>query len=204
MYWLCKAAERGSKEARDTITEMLNGGQGVNETNFEAVYACSWRGRLTVSQLMGRRLGRKAFRHLELGRGFCTSDQLFRCMKGKDINNLDAQDVQDKIHFSQRITSEQLAEAGAQQMDGKLPELDCLLNNYRGRWNPLVTAVLWLVLLCFASVAMTFYDVFSPLLLVFGLVYKLDVSHKDFEKFEAWRKVWPHNLLIPGCSLSHE
>ena len=46
---------------------MLKKGQGLNESNFEAVYACSWSGGLTVSQLMGRRLGRKAFRQLDLG-----------------------------------------------------------------------------------------------------------------------------------------
>ena len=65
--FLLQAAERGSKEARDTVTEMLKKGLGLNESNFEAVYACSWSGGLTVSQLMGRRLGRKAFRQLDLG-----------------------------------------------------------------------------------------------------------------------------------------
>lgn len=185
---------------------MLNGGQGVNETNFEAVYACSWSGRLTVAQLMGRRLGRKAFRHLELGRGFCTSDQIFRCMKaGKDINNLDSEDVQHKITCSQKVTQEELAEAGAQQMEGKLPDLDSVLDVYRhGNRRPLWLVVITWMLLCFAVIAMTFYDIFSPLLLFFvGLFYNLHASHKaDLENFEAWRKVWPHNLLIPGWFLN--
>ena len=77
LYWLCKAAERGSREARDSITEMLHKGQGVNEANFEAVYTCSWTGGLSVSQLMGRRVGRKTFRKLELGRGFALRIKYF-------------------------------------------------------------------------------------------------------------------------------
>ena len=81
LYWLCKAAERGSKEARDQVTDMFHRGYGVNEANFEVVYATSWQGGLSVLQLMGRRLGRKTFRKLELGRGFCSTDQLYRLMK---------------------------------------------------------------------------------------------------------------------------
>ena len=115
---LFKAAERGSKEARDTVTEMLKNGRGLNESNFEAVYACSWWGGLSVSQLMGRRIGRKAFRQLDLGRGFCTSDQIFRLIKGKDVNQMDAEDIRHRCSASEKVTLEQFAEAGAQQMEG--------------------------------------------------------------------------------------
>lgn len=133
LYWLCKASERGSKEARDKITEMLNLGQGVNESNFEAVYSCSWEGKLSLAQLIGKRLGRKAFRRLELGRGFCTSDQIFRMMQGKDFNSLDAQDVRNRILKCQKISSQDLAEAGSEQMEGKLPKLDGVLSLYRSK-----------------------------------------------------------------------
>ena len=110
---------------------MFHQGQGVNEANFEIVYACSWQGGLSVLQLMGRRLGRKTFRQLELGRGFCSTDQIYRLMQGKDVNNLDAEDVKFRCKGSRRVFEQDLAEAGSQHMNGQLPDLDRQLDLYR-------------------------------------------------------------------------
>ena len=115
---------------------MFHQGQGVNEANFEIVYACSWQGGLSVLQLMGRRLGRKTFRKLELGRGFCSTDQIHRLMQGKDVNNLDAEDVKFRCKGSQRVFEQDLAEAGSQHMNGQLPDLDRQLDLYRkSKWT---------------------------------------------------------------------
>ena len=82
-------------------------------------------------QLMGRRLGRKTFRKLELGRGFCSTDQVFRMMRGKDVNLLDAEDVQLRSKGSIKLYEEDLAVAGSQHMNGMLPDLDQQIDLYR-------------------------------------------------------------------------
>jgi len=203
LYWLCKAAERGSKEARDTVTEMLKKGQGLNESNFEAVYACSWSGGLTVSQLMGRRLGRKAFRQLDLGRGFCTSDQIFRMIKGKDVNQMDAVDIHFRCLSSEKVTLDQMAEAGSQQMEGFLPDLDKRLNVFRPALSEMS---LWFILttLFFTGATMTFYgySTVAPTLILFlatsAFLYNIQNYGKRRKNFKGWKKLWPGNLLIPG------
>ena len=203
LYWLCKAAERGSKEARDAITEMLQKGQGINETNFEAVYTCSWTGGLSVSQLMGRRVGRKTFRKLELGRGFCTSDQIFRVIQSKDVNQMDSEDVHNRCKARQEVTCEQLVEAGSQHMEGLLPDLDATLNAYRGLLGHEISLCSMLFIL--SACIMCLYGqgntaavppvVFS--LTVCMLLYN-HFSGFNCIKFAAWKRLWPTNLLIPG------
>ena len=203
LYWLCKAAERGSKEARDAITEMLHKGQGINETNFEAVYTCSWTGGLSVSQLMGRRVGRKTFRKLELGRGFCTSDQIFRVIQSKDVNQMDSEDVHNRCKARQEVTCEQLVEAGSQHMEGLLPDLDATLNAYRGLLGHEISlcSMLFILSACIMCLYGQGNAAASPPVVFSLMVLMLLYNHfSGFNclKFAAWKRLWPTNLLIPG------
>ena len=203
LYWLCKAAERGSREARDSITEMLHKGQGVNEANFEAVYTCSWTGGLSVSQLMGRRVGRKTFRKLELGRGFCTSDQIFRVIQSRDVNHMNAEDVRNRCKGCQKVSCEQLVEAGSQHMDGLLPDLDATLSVYRSLLGNEISLCSMLFIL--SACIMCLYGlqanaILPPVLCSLSVLMLLYNHFSGFNcvKFAAWKRLWPTNLLIPG------
>ena len=183
---------------------MFHRGQGVNEANFEVVYACSWQGGLTVLQLMGRRLGRKTFRKLELGRGFCSTDQVFRMMRGKDVNLLDAEDVRLRSKGSIKLYEEDLAVAGSQHMNGMLPDLDQQIDLYRSLQ---LTSTLIEFTYCLLAISIVIS------MLIFGHQFALPTialmmsnliilyNHSKQKKrinFESWAKLWPKNLLIPG------
>ena len=204
LYWLCKAAERGSKEARDQVTDMFHRGYGVNEANFEVVYATSWQGGLSVLQLMGRRLGRKTFRKLELGRGFCSTDQLYRLMKNKDISNLDSEDVRLRCKGSSKVFEPDLAEAGAQHMNGLLPDLDRQLDLYRKfEFTSTLVEISYCSLAIGVIIAMLVYGHQFAILPVALMLTNLIILYNHSKKrqifhFETWSKIWPKNLLIPG------
>ncbi len=168
---------------------------------------------MSVAQLIGRRLGRKTFQKLELGRGFCTSDQLFRLIQSKGLNELDSEDIKAKIKSSKRLTSEDLANAGAEQMEGFLPQLDKTLDVYRASSSVASLTKLWplIMMLVFTAMTARFYEeassvlhciTLSPFLLfaaTAGLLYSHSVTGCKAKKhFLAWKKVWPTNLLIPG------
>ena len=40
-------------------------------------------------------------------------------MKGKDVNQMDAEDIHFRCLSSEKVTLDQMAEAGSQQMEGK-------------------------------------------------------------------------------------
>jgi hypothetical protein len=204
LYWLCKAAERGSLEARIKLTEMLIEGHGVNETNFEAVSSCSLMGGLSHGQLVGRRLGRKTFRKLEFGRGFCTADQVYRLMAAKDLYHMDSEDVKNRAKGIVKVTEQDLVKAGSQHSDGILPTLDRELNRYRrGRRTQLtmqtfnvIMASLTSIILCIMAYFGHNYAI-APLICTLAVLVTL-VNFQSTEnevKFSQWSKVWPKGLL---------
>ena len=181
---------------------MFHQGQGVNEANFEIVYACSWQGGLSVLQLMGRRLGRKTFRQLELGRGFCSTDQIYRLMQGKDVNTLDAEDVKFRCKGSRRVFEQDLAEAGSQHMNGQLPDLDRQLELYRKSKWILVEFTFFLTAFALIMGMIQFGHHFALptviLMMTSLMILYQYTKQQETMNFESWSKIWPKNLLIPG------
>ena len=130
VFWLMKAAERGSEEALKTLKKIKQKEKGITERNsFEVSCFLS----MSQEDLIGQRIGRRLCYDASNGRGFVPVFQLLNFPdKGWDHHGQDPEIIL-ATKKSEKLSLNECVQAGMSYANNDLPEVDDKLMEYQVR-----------------------------------------------------------------------
>ncbi len=135
VFWMVKAAERGSEEAKTRMRAMLREGKKINESSRAQIASCLSK---TREELIGQRIGRSVFKKLNVGGSFVPISRLADVSEtGKMPADSTDTDNGELYAFSsspnERVSGAGCARAGTDLVRGEVPRLDDRLSDFERR-----------------------------------------------------------------------